>query len=244
MALFLELMIIRWSPSVVRLIAYYANLMLISSFLGLGVGAMLAARGRDLLSWFPFLLALEIGALWISQRYALPSSATEVRFYSEPARLLSYVVLVTIFASNALTFVPLGQGIGALFQLLPPLRAYSWDLGGSLAGTIAFGVFSFMYFSPIIAMACVMALYLAISPLKRWVRAAPLLAAVLVIVWWSNDPAAVWSPYYYIRIRPTTGQAGQLISGAATVSEPVPDLRHIQAPPPYSLPVHLDLSPI
>jgi hypothetical protein len=37
LALFLELMVIRWSPAVVRLIAYYANLMLISSFLGLGV---------------------------------------------------------------------------------------------------------------------------------------------------------------------------------------------------------------
>ncbi len=32
-ALFLELMVIRWVPSVVRLVAYYANLMLLSSFL-------------------------------------------------------------------------------------------------------------------------------------------------------------------------------------------------------------------
>ena len=39
-ALFLELMVIRWVPSVVRLVAYYANLMLLSSFLGLGVGVM------------------------------------------------------------------------------------------------------------------------------------------------------------------------------------------------------------
>ncbi len=35
LALFLELMVIRWAPAVVRLIAYYANLILISSFLGL-----------------------------------------------------------------------------------------------------------------------------------------------------------------------------------------------------------------
>src|SRR5271157_1343199 len=33
LALFLELMVIRWAPAVVRLVAYYANLMLISSFL-------------------------------------------------------------------------------------------------------------------------------------------------------------------------------------------------------------------
>ena len=36
-SLFLELMLIRWVPAVVRLVAYYANLMLISSFLGLGL---------------------------------------------------------------------------------------------------------------------------------------------------------------------------------------------------------------
>ncbi len=36
-ALFLEMMVIRWVPSVVKLIAFYANLMLLSSFLGLGV---------------------------------------------------------------------------------------------------------------------------------------------------------------------------------------------------------------
>ena len=37
-ALFLELLLIRWAPSVVRLVAYYANLLLVSSFLGLGLG--------------------------------------------------------------------------------------------------------------------------------------------------------------------------------------------------------------
>ena len=36
-ALFLELMLIRWAPAAIRLVAYYANLMLISSFLGLGL---------------------------------------------------------------------------------------------------------------------------------------------------------------------------------------------------------------
>ncbi|HXN34626.1 MAG TPA: hypothetical protein VN877_00550 [Opitutaceae bacterium] len=43
-ALFLEMMVIRWVPSVVRLVAYYANLMLLSSFLGLGAGALASAR--------------------------------------------------------------------------------------------------------------------------------------------------------------------------------------------------------
>jgi hypothetical protein len=46
-ALFLEMMVIRWVPSVVHLVAYYANLMLLSSFLGLGAGAMASGRSSS-----------------------------------------------------------------------------------------------------------------------------------------------------------------------------------------------------
>jgi hypothetical protein len=53
LALFLELMVIRWEPAVVRLIAYYANLMLISSFLGLGVGAIVGKKKKSLFGWLP-----------------------------------------------------------------------------------------------------------------------------------------------------------------------------------------------
>jgi len=49
LALFLELMVIRWAPAVVRLIAYYANLILISSFRGLGVGAILGKKRKSIL---------------------------------------------------------------------------------------------------------------------------------------------------------------------------------------------------
>src|SRR6516165_9266105 len=55
-ALFLELMVIRWVPSEVRLVAYYANLMLVSSFLGLGVGAMASSRCWNLFRYFAPLL--------------------------------------------------------------------------------------------------------------------------------------------------------------------------------------------
>src|SRR6266542_2259900 len=60
-SLFLELLLIRWVPSQVRVIAYYGNLMLLSSFLGLGCGAMLARRKLHLIRFFaPLLCALVI----------------------------------------------------------------------------------------------------------------------------------------------------------------------------------------
>src|SRR5262245_40064055 len=81
-ALFLEWMLIRWVRSSVRLVAYYANLMLISSFLGLGIGAMLARSARDLFTWFPVALAANVALLWLLRLGdPLPSSGAEARFY-------------------------------------------------------------------------------------------------------------------------------------------------------------------
>src|SRR5277367_176164 len=152
LALFLELMVIRWAPAVVRLIAYYANLMLISSFLGLGVGAILGKKKKSLFGWLPALLLVNVVWLLLAHFITLPTTASESRFYTPSPQLVRYVILVGIFVNNAIVFVPLGQRIGSLFEALPPLSAYSWDLGGSLAGTLCFGLFSLKYFSPTVGM--------------------------------------------------------------------------------------------
>src|SRR2546430_1643816 len=140
-------MLIRWVPAVVRLVAYYANLMLISSFLGLGIGALLARRKWRLFGLFPLLLAIDIGALLLCTIAAMPSSGVEHRFFVSQQQVLNYVVLLVVFVMNTALFVPLGQRIGLVFRELPPLRAYSWDLSGSLLGTICFGFFSLLAFS-------------------------------------------------------------------------------------------------
>ena len=117
-ALFLELMLIRWVPAVVRMVAYYANLMLISSFLGLGVGALLARRRRDLFPWFPLLLLVFVAVLLGCAKVTLPTSRHEHRFFSSQPKLLGYAVLVAIFLFNTILFAPLGQRIGRLFHTL------------------------------------------------------------------------------------------------------------------------------
>ena len=86
-ALFLELLLIRWAPSVVRLVAYYANLLLISSFLGLGWGALACRRGRALAGWFPWLLAGNLGFLLVCRSVTLPGDASEMRFYAGASHL-------------------------------------------------------------------------------------------------------------------------------------------------------------
>ena len=99
-ALFLELMVIRWVPSAVRLVAYYANLMLISSFLGLGYGALLATRKRSLFAWFPLLLAVDVVFLLLAQRWGLATTLDEERFWAGHAQLVNYLDLIGVFVFN------------------------------------------------------------------------------------------------------------------------------------------------
>src|SRR5215475_2056742 len=90
-ALFMELMVIRWVPAEVRLVAYYANLMLISSFLGLGVGAMVAGRGWGLWRWFGWVLAADVGVLMLAGLATLPGSSGEMRFFGgDAARVVGW----------------------------------------------------------------------------------------------------------------------------------------------------------
>lgn len=111
LALFLELMLIRWVPAVAKVVAYYANLMLISSFLGLGMGAMVARRGWRLFRRFPLMLAVMVGFLLLSRNVLLPGSLVEFRFFSSVPGLGNYLVLVGIFVLNTALFVPLGEQV-------------------------------------------------------------------------------------------------------------------------------------
>jgi hypothetical protein len=237
-ALFLEMMVIRWVPSVVHLVAYYANLMLLSSFLGLGAGAICAGKKWRLFGWFPVFVALDIGMLLLDHNAVVGSSSNEARFFSLPPSAQNGLVLVGIFGANALMFVPIGQRMGVIFDTLPRLTAYMWDLAGSLSGTLCFGLFSLKLFSPVIGIAGVMLLYLAIARGRRWFVSVPIFAAVLAAIVWKSDPNAIWSPYYYIVV--------SQVGGSEMAASSVPaDLLTMRDPPIYFVKVnqfgyHLD----
>src|SRR6187399_464667 len=77
LVLFLEVALIRWMPAYVRLLAYFSNFILLASFLGIGVGCLLASRRRHLIAWFPLLLLGVIVAVdRLRLEVALPSTST------------------------------------------------------------------------------------------------------------------------------------------------------------------------
>ncbi len=231
-ALFLELLLIRWAPSVVRLVAYYANLLLISSFLGLGWGALAGPGGRNLFGWFPWLLAGDVGFLLLCRSATLPDSGAEMRFFAGGGRILDYGVLVGIFAANALLFIPLGGQIGRLFGQLPATRAYAWDLLGSLCGTVTFALFSFVHFDPLVGLTGVALLALGLADGWGRLRGIPAYAIALAAVAWSSPPGAIWSPYYFVTIRDR--------ANPSEVPTPPHDLLTRKDPPIYSVSVNQD----
>lgn len=248
-ALFLELMVIRWVPSEVRLVAYYANLMLVSSFLGLGVGAILTARAWNLFRLFPVLLALYVAMLLAARLTILPGSTGEFRFGPGGTKALSYCTLIVLFLLNAGLFVPLGEQIGVQFQRLPSLRAYTWDLSGSLAGTAVFGLFSFLHFSPAAGVAIVIALVLFAGrgALRGW--SLPLYLAAFAVVFWSGRREPTWwSPYHFITVREFrmhTQPPRESGPGVAWLAEektgiPPAGLRTMRDPPLYTVRVNQD----
>jgi hypothetical protein len=147
LSLFLELLLIRWVPSQVRVIAYYGNLMLLSSFLGLGCGVMLARREFRLGRFFAPLLCALVVAVAALKGVRFQQGPEELRFLFAPAARSTTLPVLTIFALNALLFLPLGELIGSYFSRSEPLRAYGWDIGGAIAGTSLYGMFSYFWFS-------------------------------------------------------------------------------------------------
>jgi len=120
----------------------------------------MAHRRLGLYKWFaPFLLLLVLFVTTI-KGIDFRQGPDELRFLFAGAPSTTTLPIVSVFALNALLFVPLGDLIGGYFQRLPPLQAYSWDLAGAITGTVLFGLFSYFWFSPILGSSIVMGLYL------------------------------------------------------------------------------------
>ena len=144
--LVLELAMIRWLATQVRIAAYFANLVLLAAFLGMGIGVGLGRTRPQLARWTMPVLAL----ISILLAAATPLGLTHLTF-PDPAISLwgaetagtwfqfvrSALVVLLCFWGVASVFILLGTLVGFYFDQLPPLQAYGADLAGSLAGVLA-----------------------------------------------------------------------------------------------------------
>ena len=216
LVLFQELALIRWLPVQVRVIAYFPNLILISSFLGLGIGA-LRGRKKSMLWLWPLALALVVAvALGLSKIAFTADSVSEhlwLLYYDlgPEAMVVDGVRLpiILLFVLSAISFVPLGQFVGERLDRFrresSSLWGYSLDLLGSLLGVIAFAVVSFIGAWPVTWFGLIgLVGLLVIAGKKRlWAYYVVVMIAIAVAVQ-ATEPATDYSPYYALATTPTS----------------------------------------
>ncbi len=206
LVLFLETALIRWLPAYVRLLAYFSNFILLATFLGIGVGCLLAQRRRNLFVWFPLLqLAVILAVNFLRLEVALPSTSTIYFSSGTTAPVVpieSTLLLPLLFTSVAALFVTVAHRMGRDLSGRPPLRAYVINLLGSLAGVAVFAIVSWLQLPPSVwfGVAAAAALPFLVQD-RRWIAAAniALLAGSLAIVH-RMEAGSLWSPYYRITV--------------------------------------------
>ncbi|HKB01564.1 MAG TPA: methyltransferase domain-containing protein [Gemmataceae bacterium] len=222
--LFLELLLIRWVSTEIRIFAYLQNTVLVVCFLGLGMGCWNCQKPfalRDML--IP--LGILVGLLSIpATRRALggitiffdgfrdlliwgrtPKSSWEL--VAHPIIGLAMTMLLMMLLWDV--FVPVGRLLGRLLADHPrTISAYSVNVAGSLAGIWAFVGLSAANLPPVMWFAgfAALAAYFAGSGGKSKVVDYALLAAIVGVSilagWDPGYPETHWSPYQKLSVRP------------------------------------------
>ncbi len=216
LALYLEMIVIRWVSSEIRIFAYLKNLPLIASFLGLGLGCAVAKRHKNYFRFLPYFLCMlclmtafsgQLGITFLPfpiSDYLIVGDVTGGFDYATFANKLWALVkflsvVVTIFGLCVAVFLALGEKLGQLFDEFPPLQAYTLNILGSLLGVTAFSGMSFAGWSPILWFLVGFVLLMLLSKWKKWsILVFGLTLAAIALV----PQQALWSPYYRIDISP------------------------------------------
>ncbi len=216
LGLYLELLLIRWIGTEIRIFAYLQNTVLVVCFLGLGIGLFSARRSispaRGLIALFVLATALAIPAsrsalqsislllsirgemnIWVTG--SAVEGAVEIAILAV-GLLLTLVIMILVLEP----FVPIGRYLGRLMHDHPhAIEAYSFNVAGSLAGIWLFVVLSRLGQPPEVWFAVLLLLGApAFLRRSRWSGLAVLGATVALVAAGRYDSAAVetvWSPY-------------------------------------------------
>ena len=211
-ALFVEVMLIRYAGSQIRIFSFYKNVPLVAAYLGLGLGCWLGAgRARHAIAFMfwllPLAVFLSVGSLashdWLSTAAAGASSEhilgdngytpTLARVLVSQAFMASFCVATLV--AIALLFTFLGRLLGDAFDRVPRLPGYTTNILGSLAGILAFGGLSYLETPPWVwfAIGLAMLFWWLRRPAERVVGA--VLVVLLAVAVLPEFGDTVWSRY-------------------------------------------------
>jgi hypothetical protein len=133
--LFLEVALIRWMPAYIRLLSYFSNFILLASFLGIGIGCLLAPARSRLFRWFPLVQAIVVAAVYFFRLEIGVGAAGSIYFSSgtteDVVLVESTMLLPVIFVIVAALFITLAQRMGREMATPPSLRGYTINLIGA-----------------------------------------------------------------------------------------------------------------
>lgn len=246
--LFFELLVIRWLSAELRIFAYFHNLVLIICFLGIGLGCARSEKKVGFVTPLAILTALvffvhcpvHLGVLSLKNITPYLGNLRDFviwyRVVSSGAKrvwelFLGVSMLGVLTVAIVYLFVPFGQLLGRLLgESNSPLRAYTINILGSLAGILLFTLLSFVSSPPpvwfALFFAFVAVLLLAEGKRKPLIPLAALSAIALALLIWRGGAASrgpereeIWSPYQKLDVVPMdvpvgdkTVRAGYMIS--------------------------------
>lgn len=141
-ALYFELALIRFTAAEVLYLGYFSNFMLITAFVGLGVGFLSFRKGIHLDDTIPFMLLFIFALVLVSE---FDVNILRDRFglfffgnVAGRAGLPGAALMLILFLASAMFFAALGGRVARAFAAFAPLQAYTLDITGSLIGIALF----------------------------------------------------------------------------------------------------------
>ncbi len=235
LTLFAELAFIRWIAVEVWVFAYFKNLALLLCFVGFGLGCAMAGRKMQWKSALAAFLGLLIvvrlpgrGAELLEGISESLGGAKDIAIWSSghtpdwtrygTAALVAGALFLLIVS----VFVPLGQSVSRQMDRAPRvLRAYSWNLVGSLVGVVAFLAVSRLMLPPAIWLGVVLLGFAFLQTSRRDIVLVASLVVPLVLLLHGEagpDTTVVWTPYQQIQYTPVHTPDGEIYGGLMRVN--------------------------
>lgn len=222
LSMFLELLMIRWISSEIRIFAFFKNFVLVACFFGFGMGCYFSRKKINVLTMIGPLVYLTavMKVPWPSLRAliaTLPNmlgSSSNLQIWYAPAVDSQWVLMILalaltspLFVMIALLFVPLGQLIGwHLENSADGLSGYTLNVAASLLGILAFATASFLNTPPAVwlgaAGMCLVGLLWKKPRLILTCGVGLLICMGLAAIAPRNGSATYWSPYQKLTLTP------------------------------------------
>jgi Spermine/spermidine synthase domain len=212
--LFLELALIRWLGANVLYLGYFSNLILLGSFLGIGLAFLSAKRGPRWIHALPLTLLALVG-LVLAFPIEVSRTSSNVIFFGgpEPRGLPVWIVVPVIFALVVAVMAMVAHEVALAFAELRPLSAYAWDISGSLVGIVSFTALSYLRAPPLAwGIAVVISLMFFV---RSWQGRDYLALAGIAFLLGVQTfvPGLSWSPYYQVMTSEVDGRSHISVNG-------------------------------